>query len=557
MAPPPPETGDDGGADRSLGLLLAVGGLLLLWCLFLNRISLGGPVGLAPPWIQELAQPFGLVWSKLFGPLAVDDWDVTGQRVRLGQYIRGSTLVFLAFLPLAWAVARARLRVSQRGYEVILVVAIVARILPVFSPPLLETDPYRYLWDGTTLVAGVNPYRYAPAEVLTRLDGRAPPHPDPGEERRLQRLMARARDPRVAHALRLVNHPDLNTVYPPVAQLLFGLSSWLAPGSVVVLKALVALVDLGVLAALAWLLRLLGRRRELLLLYAWCPLVLKEFSGSAHYDALASLCLLVSLGLLLCRRRGAAGVLLGLAVMSKVYPLLAGLVLFRRYGRRGLGLAAATMGLLMVPVVAVGPRALEGLLVFGTRWVKNASLFSLVRWPFLGLDVDPVRLPLPTLGGWTPPPLPLDSLLVAKLVLVPLALGGLVWLARRPEDGDAGAVRRVHLALAILMLTSPVGNPWYLAWVLPFAALEGSLAWPLLAAGSTGYYAYHFQEAYGFACSWIPGGMVDVRWLEYLPGYGVLAAEVAAGGRADAGTRASSTATSRSNVVTPSSLSVG
>src|SRR5258708_18447897 len=41
-----------------------------------------------------------------------------------------------------------------------------------------------------------------------------------------------------------VNHPWLPTVYPPLMQLVFRFSHWLAPGSVLVLKALLAGFDL-------------------------------------------------------------------------------------------------------------------------------------------------------------------------------------------------------------------------------------------------------------------------------------------------------------------------
>jgi hypothetical protein len=205
-------------------------------------------------------------------------------------------------------------------------------------------------------------------------------------------------------------------------------------------------------------------------------------------------------------------------------------------------------------VVLAGPRALEGLLAFGTRWVKNASLFSLVRWPFLGLDQAPASLPLPRLGGWQPPPLLLDSLLAAKLVLVPMACLALFFLARWPDQEDEAALEKAHLALALLLVASPVGNPWYLGWVLPLAALRGSLAWPLVAGGAIGYYAYHFEGGYLFAAAWVPGGSLDVRWLEYLPGYGMLVLEL---WRCEAGVRASRMAASLSSAASRSSLSTG
>ena len=34
----------------------------------------------------------------------------------------------------------------------------------LFPPPFLSSDMYRYVWDGRVQVAGINPYRYVPAD---------------------------------------------------------------------------------------------------------------------------------------------------------------------------------------------------------------------------------------------------------------------------------------------------------------------------------------------------------------------------------------------------------
>lgn len=502
-------------------LLLGVGALLIGWCLFLNRIALGGPLGEAPGWVEALALPLDRAWAALFGPLARDVWEVTGQRVRLTHFLRATALASFVTLAFAGWVLRARRRLAGASYELLLVVAIVARILPVASPPLLETDPYRYLWDGAVLVAGENPYRVAPRRVLDASLG-APPAPGDPDAAEVRRLAALTRDPQVARALVLVNHPEVPTVYPPVAQLLFGAGALLDAGNVFVLKGLVALVDLGVLALVAWFLARLGRPREYLLLYAWCPLVLQVFPGAAHYDVLASGLLLGSLALLLRERRVLAGVLLGLGTMAKVYPVLAGIVLARRYGREGLAAAAAAAALVTLPFLEAGGRGLEGAYVFGARWVKNASLFDLVRAPFRGMDAAPGVLRLPEIAGWIPPPLPLDSVLVAKAILVPVALLALAWIHRLPEEEDGQVLRKVYLALTVLLVTSPVGNPWYLGWILPLAAIEGALAFPLLAGTSLVYNAYHLTGSY---LTSVAGVALDLRWLEYTPFYLLLAAE--------------------------------
>jgi hypothetical protein len=48
--------------------------------------------------------------------------------------------------------------------RIILAVALFARLFCVFAPPFLSTDIYRSVWDGNVQAAGINPFRYVPAD---------------------------------------------------------------------------------------------------------------------------------------------------------------------------------------------------------------------------------------------------------------------------------------------------------------------------------------------------------------------------------------------------------
>jgi hypothetical protein len=66
----------------------------------------------------------------------------------------------------------------------------------------------------------------------------------------------------------------------------------------------------------------MGRPREQVLLYAWCPLLVWEIAGSGHVDA--AVYAFVTLALLFRYREQPVltGLFLGLAVMTKFYPLV-------------------------------------------------------------------------------------------------------------------------------------------------------------------------------------------------------------------------------------------
>ena len=85
---------------------------------------------------------------------------------------------------------------SRRALMLLLTCAAAARLLCAASPPVLSDDLYRYVWDGRVQAAGINPYLHAPAAGALHALRDTEVHPR-------------------------VNHPDVRTIYPPLAQILF------------------------------------------------------------------------------------------------------------------------------------------------------------------------------------------------------------------------------------------------------------------------------------------------------------------------------------------------
>jgi hypothetical protein len=75
-------------------------------------------------------------------------------------------------------------------------------VVSVLTPAYLQTDQYRYVWDGLNIVNGINPYRFSPADnpLFNSFNWTS-----------------------------LINHPKLSTIYPPVSELLFAISTYLNP----------------------------------------------------------------------------------------------------------------------------------------------------------------------------------------------------------------------------------------------------------------------------------------------------------------------------------------
>jgi hypothetical protein len=162
---------------------------------------------------------------------------------------------YLAAVALIW-----RDGLSRRALIAVLAVAALMRLALLLAPPYLSDDINRYVWDGRVEAAGINPYRYIPADPQ----------------------LAALRDERIFPH---VNRSDYApTIYPPVAEYIFVLGTRLSE-SLTAMKATLLVFEL---AGVLLLLRLLddcGLPRGRILIYAWHPLTLWEFAGSGHVDA--------------------------------------------------------------------------------------------------------------------------------------------------------------------------------------------------------------------------------------------------------------------------------
>ncbi len=333
---------------------------------------------------------------------------------------RGFVLAY-AIAICAWPFAR-RLRLSTTA---VLLLALALRLPMLLTPPLLSGDVYRYLSDGAALASGHNPYKVLPSDSR-------------------------------------VNHPTIPTIYPPHAEILFGVVHKLTAWRLLIIGSEVAVLIL--LPA------------PLRLSYALLPPAVLEGAWSGHLDAIAGMLLLLAWS----RRSGVAA---ALAAGMKVIPLVAVPALWAQSPRRRFALMfSAALLIPAIPFLIAGP-VMPGLGTYATRWVFNSPAYDLVR-----LAVEP----LPLVRWWTAIKDPLHLEAISNLVYqhlyadfatrAVLGLIALVLLAR--------FWRRPVASIAILLLCSPAIHPWYWLSALPLA-LIGERRWiPLALCAPFSYLLY-------------------------------------------------------------------
>jgi len=315
-------------------------------------------------------------------------------------------------------------RESRFGLIIALLFAALFRLAIIFSPPYLSDDIYRYIWDGRVQAAGINPYRYIPAdEALFRL-----------------------RDETIYPK---INRRDYaRTIYPPVAETIYFLTTRVSESVTWMKVTMVGFEAVGIWAIIQLLasFRLPSQR---ILIYAWHPLVIWEFAGSGHLDAIAIA--LFALALHASRKNAevATGVELACATLVKFFPAALLPALYKRGSWKMPLVFAIAIFVAYLPYLSVGPRAVIGFL---PDYAKEEGLISGGQFYFLSLTR--------ALFGNVPN--------AAFVILAFVIMSGIaVWVLLRRGRSDSYVKRAALLATAITVLFAPHYS-WYFAWLVPF-----------------------------------------------------------------------------------------
>lgn len=298
----------------------------------------------------------------------------------------------------------------------------------------------------------------------------------------------------------LINRPAVPTIYPPVAEAYFLGVHYLpsANDSTTPIQAstgAIAVLTAGLLMAG---LSRFGRDPRMAALWAWCPTVAVEAGNSAHVDVVAIGITAAAL-LLLASARGrtwrtvVGGALLGLAIATKVTPVLAGPAVLRRRWATVLLAASSAFVVVYIPhVLAVGSKVIG----FLPGYLQQEGYDNGTRFGIIGLFVS-------------------GKLALALAVLV---LAAVVLAVLRFADPDRPWTGALVMTAAALAVTTP-RYEWYALLLVMLVALDGRPEWLAFAAGA--YYAaepslgqftlpdrVHNAVAYG-----VPVVVVAVGWL--------------------------------------------
>jgi alpha-1,6-mannosyltransferase len=347
----------------------------------------------------------------------------------------GLTIVVVAMFVSYMVTVRSASRLSP-----LLILGAIAALhaLMLLAPPLFSTDVFSYQFYGRIgALYGANPYLAGPHALA--LD---PLYPYIGQK-----------------------WYETPTAYGPLFTVLsYVLTPLSIPANVFAYKAIAAVSSLAVVA-LVWngaRLRGVDQVRAAALV-GLNPLIVVYGVGGGHNDLLMLALLLAGVVLLLQRRERVGG---GSLVAAAAIKVTAGVILpFALAGARGPDgplYRTRRRNLLVGAGVAVAVLAVFTFAMFGTGPLHLPGTIATVQgkgnWQsvpgFIG-----TRLGLGTVSHST------------ALILGALFAVALVWLTRRVWRGQLDWIAGAGWASIALLVTAGSLLPWYVAWVMPLAAL--------------------------------------------------------------------------------------
>jgi alpha-1,6-mannosyltransferase len=363
-----------------------------------------------------------------------------------------------------WLVLRHRF--GRPALAVIFTAAVIARAIALPAPAILSTDVARYVWDGRVQAAGINPYRYVPA------------------------------DPQLAPLRDAAIYPNINradyavTIYPPVAEMMFFLATRVSESVTMMRLIMIGFEAVTVLALLA-LLEHDGRPAARVLIYAWHPLPIWEFAGTGHADAAAIALMTLAMLAAVRDRRVLAGIALAAGTLIKPFVLFIAPPLWRRWDWRLPAAFVATAVVCYLPYLSVGSGVL-GYLGGGYQdeqgYLDGSGFFLVSLLRQVGL----------------PAPRGLAFVIFAAVVLAAVALA--VVFRAQPRQPDPAVF--LPLAAASVLLVSP-HYAWYFAWLLPLLTRAPSVPLLYLTLAAFIFYLPAIKDSddwYFTAGLWLYGG---------------------------------------------------
>lgn len=372
------------------------------------------------------------------------------ERTETIQLFTGIILLFSFYL---FVVFKPSL--SDRNFNFILISSFLFRAIFILAVPALSDDYFRFIWDGRLIEEGINPFLYLPDEVQK------------------QSLLVGEMN----NALYLkMNSPNYYSVYPPVLQFIFFISSKLSfssnYGAIIVLRVVILLAEIGSYFFLRKIISLLKLPKNRILIYLLNPLVIIEISGNLHFEGVMLFFIVSSFYFLLANNIIFSSILFSLAVSTKLLPLVLLPLIIKKVGLKK-GFIYSLLVLMLISVLFLPFINQELISNIGTsvglyfqKFEFNASIYYLARW--VGFQIS----------GYN------EIAIIGKLFpIISFALIMFISFKSKLKQSDKIFFESALTILFVYYLFSLIIHPWYLTFLVLISVFSNhrfALIWSLL-----------------------------------------------------------------------------
>ncbi len=325
----------------------------------------------------------------------------------------------IVFLILCWQILK--FDIPKKYIAALIGLGITLRIVLSFIHPIGSDDYYRYLWDGKVQANGINPYRYAPADsALNNLHSEILP--------------------------KLVNFPEMKTIYPPLSQIIFYFAYLIGGESYLGLKFLLLIFDLFTLYGISLIVKKLNLPTKNILLYALCTLPLFQFFIDAHVDGFGLTFLIFAIFFYIDKKKILSLIFLAAAICVKPLGLILIPILFLQEKNWKDKFLVIVIPIFIctaayLPYIFTGS-PFQALIQFSENWMFNGVVFDILETFIKNNQITRV---------------------VCGIFFIIIYL--------RVIYSRKDFLSQLFLSLFLLYIFSPVVHPWYLSWLavlLPF-----------------------------------------------------------------------------------------
>jgi len=362
---------------------------------------------------------------------------------------------------------------------------IVFRLIFIVAIPNLSQDFYRFLWDGRLLVQGINPYLFTP-DSSTGLGVTI--------EQSTQLIEGMG----ALNASHFSNYPPLNQLFFSVAALFAGKSIL---GSVVVLRVIIILLDVGILYFGRKILEKLNLPIKNIFWFFLNPFIIIELTGNLHFEGVMLFFFVWALYLLFMGKWYWAAVLIGISISVKLIPLLFLPLFFNHFihhidcakNQRGFDRLSVTSLIKFYALVLITV-LITFLPFFSSEFIQNfsatialwfqsfefnASVYYVIRW--IGFQVV----------GWNI----IGSVGKILPILVLLFVLGMSFFRKNKEPQQLFTAMLFAVSFYFLLATTV--HPWYIATPLLisiFTKYKFPIVWSFVVMLSYSAYGKHGSD---------------------------------------------------------------